>query len=749
MKRVLAVILCLFYAAMMVMAASCGHEKNHKQHITISSLAPGDSHTCAVLSDGSMKCWGANYSMQLGDGTTINDEPYPTKVLNITNAISAGTGYAFTCAVLATGKVNCWGDWKEEEEDLLALTDPRRGTGSPEEVSGISNAVKMCSLNDHTCVLLKDSTMMCWGANWDGQLGCGSSASLSFTHIPCQVSGLTGVVDFSCGANTTCAVLADGSVKCWGYNNFGQLGDGTYNTSSVPVSAGGIANAIGVAAGANHTCALLSDGTINCWGYNGYGELGDGTYNNSLAPVQTQGIADVVDVVAGDNYTCALLAGGTIQCWGFNGNGELGEGTTASSSNVPQTVVNISGVKSIAAGEDYTCAVASDGRGYCWGAADSGELGDGSDYSDHGYLMSVTGMTTGSKVVMGGYHTCWILQGSTVQCAGGNWVGQLGIGNFNNDQPIPTDSLAANNPLALSAGDYHTCEVLQTGEVDCWGYNYYGEVGNGNYTYQDSPVSTGIADAVDVGAGGYHTCAVLDGGTVLCWGANWDYQLGGGNSGSNYDTPQNFLSITNAKKVVGGYGHSCALLADGTVQCWGDDQYGQLGDGVFGMVDAPGAVAVTGISNAAMIDAGEYHTCALLADGTIKCWGYNFDGELGNNDWTDSAVPVQVAGINNAVSIAVGGSHSCALLADGTVKCWGNGDDGEFGFWMIADDTFSLVPVTIPGLTNVVSLSAGEYGTCAVLADGTSKCMGDNSYGELGNINTYFMASPAQVVNLP
>jgi len=192
----------------------------------------------------------------------------------------------------------------------------------------------------------------------------------------------------------------------------------------------------------------------------------------------------------------------------------------------------------------------------------------------------------------------------------------------------------------------HTCAVLDSGSVKCWGDNWSGQLGDGS-TIDDSniPVDVlGITNAVDISAGGAHTCAVLDSGSVKCWGANWSGQLGDGSTSYENNVPVDVVGISDAISISAGNRHTCALLSSGAVKCWGDNEYGQLGDGsTIWYSNVP--VDVVGINDAISISAGDDHTCALLSSGAVKCWGNDHYGQLGNGIFGYSNVPVDVVGI--------------------------------------------------------------------------------------------------------
>src|SRR5436190_1932817 len=263
--------------------------------------------------------------------------------------------------------------------------------------------------------------------------------------------------------------------------------------------------------------------------------------------------------------------------------------------------------------------------------------------------------------------------------------------------------------------------------------------------------ANGALTPTAVAGGGFHACMRLPDGTVQCWGRDTFGQLGNGDGNlADSSVPVAVRGLTTATRVVTGDSHTCALLGDGTVQCWGVGDSGQRGDGTFNNISTV-PVAVVGLSNAVAVAARGYHSCALLGDGTVRCWGRNADGQLGDGTVADpatgppgSSTPVQVSGITGAAAVIAGGYHTCALFADGTAQCWGRNDDGQLG-----DGTFtrSSTPVRVGGLTGAAAVTGGFYHTCALLGAGTVKCWGavGNGFGQLGNGATTGSSTPVTV----
>ena len=340
-------------------------------------IAAGSAHTCAVTPGGGVRCWGANSVGQLGDGTTINhSEPVPTLGLN-GEVSSIAAGQSHTCALMASGKLNCWGD--NSGGQLGDGTWFNRLTATAvTSVGGDISAVVAGS--QHTCVLTTTGGVTCFGYNGNGQLGTGDYPSSNLITVNAVLGLSRGVSAIAAGAQYNCVATSSGGVKCWGWNGNGQLGDGTVKQRFEPVDVLGLSSGIrSIVAGKWHACALTNDGGVKCWGHNASGQLGDGTTTQRLTPVDVIGLrSGVAALAAGADHTCALTDRGTMKCWGFNGFGQGGDGTTAQRLT-PIDVVGLSSkVVAITAGDYHTCALTENGALNCWGRNDSGQLGDSS-----------------------------------------------------------------------------------------------------------------------------------------------------------------------------------------------------------------------------------------------------------------------------------------------------------------------------------------------------------------------------------
>ena len=337
-----------------------------------------DTNTCAVVSDGTLRCWGGNAQGQLGPASTVN-HLVPFLIPDQKAVRSVATGWAFTCVLLRSGQVNCWGYNVNGELGCFAPVTSNNGplctpfaAGSPVEqiVAGAERA----------CARLADGTAQCWGRNDHYDLGDGTRTN---SFGPVVASGIANATAIASGLWQACAVMADGTARCWGANDRGQLGNGTIAANPVATlvyGIDGIANRVVAASPTeDHSCVLLADGSVRCFGEDLYGGLGDGKTVTTTIAVTSQFSKTAIGIASGAKSTCAIIGGTSVQCVGYGAFGQLGNGTFTQSS-VPVTVALPEGVsvKSLAARYNHVCALSVDGRLWCWGVNTSGQLGNGS-----------------------------------------------------------------------------------------------------------------------------------------------------------------------------------------------------------------------------------------------------------------------------------------------------------------------------------------------------------------------------------
>ena len=365
---------------------------------------------------------------------------------------------------------------------------------------------------------------------------------------------------------------------------------------------------VAVTAGNSRTCARLPLGNVRCWGYGPY--LGYGNTNN-VGDHQTPASAGDVDVggpvqriVSGRGETCAILDTGGLRCWGSGDSGRLGYGNhnTVGDNETPASVGDVplhATAVDVAVGGDYACAVLDTGAVRCWGRsgyydASLGIVGVGLTQETPDVAVQVGGRV--QQIVAGGHHTCALLEGGRVRCWGNGDNGELGYGNAANVGFLNTPASAGDVDVGgtvtqLAAGDYHTCALLDTGSVRCWGIGTLGDLGYGNIDTvgdDETPASVGDVNvggaAAQIAAGGDHTCALLRSGSVRCWGDGVHGELGYGNTNivGEHETPADVGDVNVGGKVVQvsvGVRHTCAVLETGGIRCWGQNDVGQLGYG--------------------------------------------------------------------------------------------------------------------------------------------------------------------------
>lgn len=502
------------------------------------AIASGQSHTCGLLKDGSVSCWGSNHRGQA-------EPPGGTFT-------AVASGWNFSCALNTEGLVRCWGGNESGQSD------------APD-----GRFVSIAADRVHACGVRTDQTVACWGLNDDGQADPPEG----------QFAAVSAGAVFSCGIRT------DQTVVCWGGNNRGEtdtppgsltgLVSGSHH--SCGLGSEGRARCWGsdhggtgaparrftaLAAGAWHSCGIRTDQTVVCWGSNRTGQ--------STPP---QGTFSAI--TAGQYHTCGIRTGGTVACWGRNPQDrqDPGEGQ----------------LTTVASGRTHSCAIRSDQRVICWGVNNDGQADPPS-----GQFQTVA---------VGNWHSCGIRTDRTVVCWGGNWAGQ-------SDSP-------EGEFHSLTAGSTHSCGIRTDQTVECWGNNNSGQA--------QAPEG----EFVSISAGIRHTCGILASRAISCWGSNRSGQANP--PGGSYVT------------IEAGDFHSCAVRASGAIACWGYNRDGQT--------DPPSGGFET-------VTAGGDHSCATRADGSVVCWGANDHGET-------EAPEGQFA------AASAGNAFSCGLRTNGTVTCWG------------------------------------------------------------------------------
>jgi alpha-tubulin suppressor-like RCC1 family protein len=337
------------------------------------------------------------------------------------------------------------------------------------------------------------------------------------------------------------AAMQDGSVRAWGTNTYGQLGDGTTTTRLTPVTIPGLRDVRQIAASPFHACALLGDGTIRCWGYNGNGQVGDGSTTSRLTPVAVAlpGGARARSIAVGYNHSCAVTATvpSTTYCWGMAANGRLGNNSEVDSTTPVASILDFypptGGHDSLVARDRMSCGVHAEGYVSCWGAVPYAAL---LPYGATTYTRAMASFFPSGQtsVGLGSNFACGLRPNGRVQCVGDNTAGQMGLGLIGSGG-MPFAFANVDAVTALQVGDQHACARRSDGSVWCWGQGRNGELGDGNAESSGSPHPVpDLTDVVSLSVGGSSSCAVRTDGTVWCWGYNRYGQLGDGTVSSRF-----------------------------------------------------------------------------------------------------------------------------------------------------------------------------------------------------------------------
>lgn len=747
----------------------------------------GDSHTCA-LTGGAVVCWGSNVYGQ-ASGRSGPDDTVGTVVPDITSATAIATGTNHSCALLQDGTLRCWGS------NQYGQLGRASGDPAPLPVSGITTATAIATGFAHTCALLLGGTVSCWGVNGHGQLGSASPATLPSTSVPTIVPDITTATAIAAGEEHTCVLLASGAVRCWGWNLYGQLGDGSKVDRSAPVTSLNVTGATALSGGYGHTC-VIAGLYIRCWGYNAFGQLGDGTTTDRTTAVQAVITLPPIRLAAGDVHTCAAFdtAGFSVRCWGRNANGQLGDGTKTDSTG-GVTVAGLTNPLWLGSGTGSSCAVRTDRTVACWGWNANGQLGDGTR-TDR--TTGVTALAIRPPLDDAVHQVCaraTDLSGnvSAVSCAPLTVrvppsANLLRPASLTNAASIAY-SVAFTKPVTdVTAGDFTTsgtatgCAVAApTGSASSYGVTVTGcsqgtvtltlranSVSDANGTPGPStdrsaasviidrvapsirvpalsapapqlgvPVQVSTSAGDDLGLGSIELAIDASAWTTLV-------QVPSNQTSTGVEATSTLnLDITS---VAAGEDHSCALLRGGSVRCWGRNAFGELGNGTF--ADSSTGVAVADLTTATAVFAGGLgggFSCALLSDATLRCWGRGITGGLGDGSWRDSSTGVRVLDISTATTAALGGGFACARLANGTVRCWGNNPYGQLGD---GTKTGKSAPVTVIGVAGATAIAAGATHACAVVGGGGVQCWGQNTYGQLGNGTTVDSSTAVSVVGI-
>ena len=790
----------------------------------IRQLSAGNRYSCAVQESGRVFCWGNNRRGQLGSRALAEDRsstPVEVDGFGISGTLNRGRQVSVsisnenphTCATVSrpeggTGAV-CWGQTRDKALGGGATNQSRYNVAvvGPDGTGTLNGVQQVTVGQGFSCAWVEPSNggsreYYCWGAY--GLLGTGTRIG-DVVGIPQIVLGASQqkfIEKISVGATHTCALTDEKGGLCWGSGQDGILGDGFAYNSEVPVNVIRDDQTLfddldQISSGARHSCAITQtdpqsiEKKVFCWGSGENGLLGNNSTIDSSVPVEVSSGLDF-DISVGQEHTCTLRANAKVFCWGKGANGRLGTGSDTNAL-VPTEVVGADnyGFREASAGNYHTCALKLNGKIFCWGKGDSGQLGNHSQSSSNIPVAVVidenqTPLTGVKQVTLGDNFTCVLKNNGQVLCWGEGSLGQLGNNSTSVRSLLPVMVVvdAEQTPLGnikqISAGDQHACALGEAGSIHCWGAGGSGRLGYGNEA--NTPLAVAVvgvsgmgtlASMEQVSAGPEHTCALAGdsyGGSAdyICWGKGESGRLANGRpTSSNYNTPTKVVSVGASsiaevvpafkEQISSGRGHTCSVVDRGEdesqVHCWGLGISGQLGNNFDSSSDKPVVVvsedSLASLAEVSQVSSGGYHTCAISRDEEVLCWGYGGKGQLGFGQSVSSDRPVKVVvddtesssvtSLTSVVQVSSGELHTCALKKNGRVFCWGEGSYGRLGHGaptrsdraVRVKDAYGLVP-----LNGVVQISAGGFHTCAIQYNGAVMCWGRGAIGQLGNDGT-------------
>lgn len=660
-------------------------------------VSAGENFTCGLNGYGEVYCWGQNNFGKIGIGDDLSSS---ITVPSLIEDSETGTQYYtdislgdnFACALTVRGQAVCWGDNSYKQ---MGGTIPSSYSTLPIDFNPIAEdrLISISAGATHACgVSSDDGSIICWGSNSSGECGLGAKSSSELPDYADRsaiyTSGYGMFVAVSAGENITCAVDSAGYSYCWGKGTSGTIGDSNNKDRLTPTF---INTSLSfnldthrtkqIAVGRDHVCNISWAGDSYCWGKNTYGQLGSTEYNqiNYPYPVTMNDVGEATTLKfetlsegASNFHVCGLTSNGKMYCWGDNTTGQLGDGNSGTTENAPvavswefSTELGTKRYKDILTGPNHTCAAASDGELLCWGTLEDGEFGNSNETGS--YITSETNAyylgESNVQKVTGGYYFTIAHNGYGLGFASGdNLYAQLGLDNTTDREYFTTitntfyDNIFMNFFKDIDAGNYHSCGILPTGQVFCWGYNYYGQGGVGNAT---TPLiskypSTSTAHSYrtkQVSAGGYSTCILTGDGDVFCFGRNNYGQLGDGTNTDNSSVVQVDTSGFTAGdsqafvQISVGLYHACGVTSDAKAYCWGYNNFGALGDGTNTDSNIPVEVDMSAFpadSKLKEIRSYAYSTCAISTNGNAYCWGHGTYGTLGNSASTNQNTPQAV-----------------------------------------------------------------------------------------------------------
>ena len=725
---------------------------------TIKKISVSTNHSCAIGSDDKIYCWGEGEKGQLGQGLLENSS-IPVAV-NTTGALNGKVMVDVyvhgenTCAVDDNSFVYCWGDGKYGQLGDGGAIDVNRTSAVPVLIDMTLIAGKTIKqfVNEGSaaCILASDNNAYCWGVNFVGNLGNGTTTHSTFPVQVLMPGALTIKQLGDSGGGASCALASDDNVYCWGYGGY-RLSDMS-NRSTPQIEVGALTETIkSFYMGKNNVCVITASDAGYCWGRGASGAIGNNNISNQDAALVTPVgslAAGFKSFSIGDENICAIALDESLYCWGKGTNGQLGNGANVDS-RIPVLVdstgvLNSKIITKLQIERERVCALATDNEIYCWGLGAAGTIGDGVNNSSNVPVIlnktdSLVGKTFKSLTGSSDDSTCAIASNDKVYCWGEGIYSVLGSGRMAS-QYTPTEVYSHNisNELITNViyskfnGHDGVCLQRSNGDVYC-GENSSAMI------YQFSLGSQLIKELFynDVSDS---QCFIDDNDLVYCWGKAESIMGNIVISKSSTPRPIDFTGVLNnktIKKLVMGYQQACVLASDNQVYCWGEGDY--LGNGIGTLSLVPTAIDMSGVLSGlemtSLFIKSEGGMCVIANNERVYCWGY----DTGNGDTSGNPVlsPVEVTlPVGVKIKKYSAGIFTTYLLTDdGEVYSWGDGTSGELGNGASLD-SFSPVLVSKPAALaskKFLELSSGDGHTCAVADDSQVYCWGYGADGNLGN----------------
>lgn len=679
-----------------------------------------------------------SYVIELGAGFAAQDGTQLGKIYSwkfetqaaeykLNTAAGVSAGWHHSLALQSDGTVWTWG----------------QGIRLPARLDNFDRVAAVSGGRTHSLALRNDGTVWAWGGNEYGQLGNGGNSGQG---DPIQVEGLTEIKAIAAGAFHSLALTDKGEVWAWGWNRWGQLGDGTLTDHKTPVRIQGLKDVKAIAAGRFHSLAVTEDGSVLTWGINEFGQLGTGNVANSNVPVKAN-ISNIKAVATQGDFCAALDNNGYVWTWGLNRFGQLGNYNTVDSSN-PIKVADIDSVIAVATGMQHTMALKQDGTVWAWGCNYNGRLGDGTNEQRYAPVQvkgtAETPFTNCTGIDAGEYHTLAFQKDGSIWAWGWNLNGSLGVESPEESYYPVRSRVVFTNPAAPTWPDNKELKVLLYGKDSVtieWtraldqeqekimvnAYRIYcdnkpvGTVYRNSNSYIIRGLEAGKKYTIKVEAGNTAGELTSNGPEITITMPDW--------------TP-----LDGSQQVSAGKNHTLFIDQEGRVWAWGQNTFGQLGDGSTS--DSTTVVAVKGLENITAVAAGCEHSLALDNNNKVWAWGCNKNGQLGIGSTDDSTIPVQIESLQGIIAIAAGKEHSLALDQDGKVWAWGSDGCRQLGQGSDRQKD-SKVPVSVVNLSGMVAIAAVDYYSAALKDDGTVWDWGLVHPGNFTNPNWTFV--PGQV----